>query len=128
MLHLQRSDNIYTQTKKLQVQGCPVLQHQMSSSTLEESSEGTSSFVQRNEIEENRGGVKKKKVRIQRGESMESRERGRMREQEEEERRNLGFNVCNPWSQEKENKLKDELNSGGSGFTEVDKPNKDQEN
>ena len=48
---------------------------------------------------------------------MESRERGRMREQEEEERRNLGFNVCNPWSQEKENKLKDELNSGGSGFS-----------
>ena len=37
--------------------------------------------------------------------------------EEEERRRKLGFNKKNPWSQEKEDKLKDELNSGGSGFS-----------
>ena len=56
MLHLQCTQNVHTQIKKLQVQGCPVLQQRrVPKITLEEPQKGTSSFVQGDEIEEHRG-------------------------------------------------------------------------
>ena len=55
MLDLRCTQDIHAQIKKLQVQGCPILQRDVPKITMEESQKGTSSGVQGDGADEHRG-------------------------------------------------------------------------
>ena len=55
MLHLRHSRNTHSQTQRLPVLWCSVLQRQMPNIKLEKSQKGTSSLEQGVESEEHRG-------------------------------------------------------------------------